>query len=133
MVAAVAVAAVEAGCGNTGDDSGFGTPGDDQDGSVAPPPGFVTGDGSSGGMSDVDTDALGTLVVTPPTATMPSTSVNGVVTVNAPVQFTATDDGSKVAASSATSTRTASSPRAGRTSARARSPHGSARAKARRP
>ncbi|HEY8074927.1 MAG TPA: hypothetical protein VIF62_12475, partial [Labilithrix sp.] len=99
MVAALFVGAAAAGCGNTGDDSGFGQPGDDQEGGTGtPPPGFVTGDGSSGGMDAIDTDALGVLVVTPPTATIPITIVNGVVTVNAPVQFTATYNGSKVAA-----------------------------------
>jgi hypothetical protein len=96
LAASLVVAAFQAGCGDTGDESAFGGAGDDS-GTIDPPlPPFPTGDGSSGGPGDADPDALGALVVTPPTATINVTIVNGVVTVNAPVTFTASYAGAKV-------------------------------------
>ncbi len=96
------VAAFQAGCGDSSDGSIFPN-GGELDGSTnnGPlPPGFGSSggvDGSSGGPSDASTDAVGTLVVTPPTATITVTIANGVVT--APTQqFTASYNGAQVPA-----------------------------------
>ena len=89
---------MQAGCGNSGTDSTFVTPPSD-DASVMSTSGGFGGD--SGGPSDsgtTDPDALGTLVVTPPAATISVTIVNGVVTANAPVAFSASYSGNPVAA-----------------------------------
>ena len=93
-------AAHAAGCGSDAGDSNFGNlPPGDEGGSSGQSSGFG-GDGSSGssGASDADPDALGALVVTPPTATINVTMVNGAVTVNAPQQFTAAYNGQNVTA-----------------------------------
>ncbi len=95
------IAAFQAGCGDSSDGSTF-TNGE-LDGSTNNgdlPPGFGSSggtDGSSGGASDASTDALGTLVVTPPTATITVTITNGAAT--APTQkFTASYNGADVPA-----------------------------------
>jgi hypothetical protein len=98
LLVSAAVGAAEAGCGDSGADSAFVTP-EGVDSSVPGPPGDFgpgTGDGSTD--SGVDPDALGQLVVTPPAATITVTVVNGAVTVNAPVAFTASYSGAPVAA-----------------------------------
>jgi hypothetical protein len=96
---ALGVAAVQAGCGTTGGDSTFlpGTPDEGGSGSSSGDFGPGGGDGSSDGTTG-DPDALGTLVVTPPAATIAVTVVNGAVTVNAPVAFSASYNGAPVAA-----------------------------------
>ena len=101
MVLSVSVAMVQAGCGSGIDESTFGQP-SNGDGSVGA---SSSGDfgtsgtsGTSGGGGDADPDALGTLVVTPPTATIAVTVVNGVITSNAPVAFKASYSGLPVAA-----------------------------------
>lgn len=98
LFAGSAAAAAQAGCGSSGNDSTFVTPPGD-DASV----GMSSGDfgGDSGGPSDsgtTDPDALGTLVVTPPAVTITVTLVNGVVTANTPVAFSASYSGNPVAA-----------------------------------
>lgn len=94
-------AAVQAGCGDPGTESTFVTPEvpDASIGSSGSSGGF--GPGDNDGATDggtTDPDALGTLVVTPPAATITVTIVNGAVTMNAPVPFTATYSGNPVAA-----------------------------------
>ena len=95
-----ALAAVQAGCGDSGTESTFVTPAGDD----ATVPSMSTSGGFGGDSSapvdagNKDTDALGTLVVTPPTATITVTVVNGVVTANAPVAFSASYSGNPVAA-----------------------------------
>jgi hypothetical protein len=93
LFVSVAVAAAQAGCGTTGDDSTFNNGADASTPIIEPPPPFGGVDGSSGGVSDADPDALGTLVVTPPTATITITIVDGVITANAPATFTASYNG----------------------------------------
>lgn len=100
FVFVLGIAAFEAGCGDTGDGSMF-DDGSGDDASVGPPPpGFGSSggtDGGGGGASDAATDALGTLVVTPPTATITVTIVNGVLTAP-PQPFTASYNGAQVPA-----------------------------------
>jgi hypothetical protein len=95
-----AAAAVQAGCGNSGNESTFVTPsGDDASVEMSTSGGF--GGDSGGGANDggtTDPDALGTLVVMPPAATIAITIVNGVVTANMPVAFSASYSGNPVAA-----------------------------------
>ena len=100
VVLAGSVAAIQAGCGNGTEDSTF-LPPLGEDGSI----GASSGDfgssgtsGTSGSSGDADPDALGTLVVTPPTATIAVTIVNGALTANAPVAFKASYSGQPVAA-----------------------------------
>ncbi len=99
LVVGIAAAAVQAGCGSSDGDSTFTPPlGDDGSSGSSSSSGFGPGgDGSSGGL-DGDLDALGTLVVTPASATIAVTVVDGVVTANAPVAFTASYGGQQVAA-----------------------------------
>jgi hypothetical protein len=99
LFVSVAIGAVQAGCGDSGEESAFVTP-EGPDSSVPPLPGdFGPGTGAEAATdSGVDPDALGVLVVTPPTATINVTVVNGAVTVNAPVAFTASYSGAPVAA-----------------------------------
>lgn len=95
LVGSVAIAAVQAGCGDTGDGSTF-LNGQDASPFIDPPPPFGGADGSSNGATDADPDALGTLVVTPPTATVTVSVVDGAITVNAPVTFSASYNGQNV-------------------------------------
>ncbi len=98
LVLVTSVAAVQAGCGDSGQDSPFVTP-ESPDSSVPGSPGEF-GPGTDAGSTDagVDPDALGVLVVTPPAATISVTVVNGAITMNAPVAFTASYSGAPVAA-----------------------------------
>ena len=101
LVFAASLTALQAGCGSDGGDSTFHDPllDDDASGSSGSSGDFgSSGSSGSSGGSDADPDALGTLVVTPPNATVAVTIVNGAVTVNAPVTFTASYSGSPVAA-----------------------------------
>jgi len=98
----VGAAAVQAGCGDSGEESQFVTPPGD-DSSVIDPSssggfGPGTGDGSPTDGKTTDPDALGTLVVTPPAATITVSVVNGVVTANMPAAFSAAYSGSPVVA-----------------------------------
>lgn len=92
-------ASAGAGCGSSEPDSIF-DGGDRTDATTTsttnpPPPG--TFDPTEGGPpKDADPDALGRLAVTPANATVQVTIVNGVVTVNAPVTFSATYSGQPV-------------------------------------
>lgn len=95
----VFVGAIQAGCGETGGDSTF--PPGDGDSSFVPGSSGDFGPGNNeggGGGKDADPDALGQLVITPPAATIAITITNGVISTNAPVAFTASYNGSKVAA-----------------------------------
>ena len=96
------VAAVTAGCGSDDGDSIFGQPGGDEGGGGTTSSGDFGTSGTSGtsgaSSGDANPDALGTLVVTPATATISVSIVDGVVTANAPVSFTASYNGSPVAA-----------------------------------
>ncbi len=96
------VAAVTAGCGSDDGDSIFGQPGGDEGGGGTTSSGDFGTSGTSGtsgaSSGDANPDALGTLVVTPATATISVSIVDGVVTANAPVSFTASYSGSPVAA-----------------------------------
>ncbi|OJY15128.1 MAG: hypothetical protein BGO98_22000 [Myxococcales bacterium 68-20] len=85
--------ALQAGCGDT-TGATYTFPEEEFDGSTGPtPPGFENGDGSSGNIGNPD--ATGILDVTPATATINVTIVNGVVT--APKQtFTASYNGQPV-------------------------------------
>ena len=98
LVLGASVGAVQAGCGDVGQDSPFVTP-ESTDSSVPGSPGEF-GPGTEAGSTDtgVDPDALGVLVVTPPTATITVTVVNGAITMNAPVAFTASYSGAPVTA-----------------------------------
>lgn len=90
------VAGVEA-CGDNGAGSDFPSVAPDEAGTPPPPaPPFQQGDGGDA-ADDVDLDALGQLVVTPPSATIDVTIVDGVMT-STPVAFTATYNGQKVPA-----------------------------------
>ena len=93
LFGSVAVTALQAGCGDTSG-SAFTFPEEQLDGSTGPtPPGFENDDGSNGNNANVD--ATGILDVTPATATINVTIVNGVVT--APKQtFTASYNGQPV-------------------------------------
>ncbi|MDB4945368.1 MAG: hypothetical protein JWP97_4902 [Labilithrix sp.] len=104
-VVGFSLAAVQAGCGSdAGPDSTFVDPNAEGGGSSSGASGSSGGFGSSGtsgtsgGASDADPDALGTLVVTPASATIAVTIVDGAVTVNAPVTFSASYSGAPVAA-----------------------------------
>lgn len=96
------VSAAQAGCGTNADPSTFPSePANAQDATTGPgtDPGQFDNDGSSPDDEDGgDSDALGTLAVTPATATVNVTIVNGVATVNAPVNFTASYNGAAVKA-----------------------------------
>lgn len=100
LLLGLGAAAVQAGCGSSGGDSTF-LPGTSDEGGGTPSSsgdfGPSGGDGSSDGTTG-DPDALGTLVITPPAATIAVTVVNGAITVNAPVAFSATYNGAPVAA-----------------------------------
>lgn len=101
LVLGLATAAAQAGCGDNGDDSQFGSSGGEEAGSSGdvPPGPFGPGaDGSSGGVTDAKSDALGALVVTPATATVNVVVTNGAITTNPPVTFTASYNGQKVSA-----------------------------------
>src|SRR4051794_28695446 len=86
LIAGVGGAAVQAGCGTDGSEfGGFTEPDASGGSSTTPTPGFGNDDPGSNGLSDAsDTDAQGTLVITPASATITVIIVNGVVTVNAP-------------------------------------------------
>lgn len=98
LLLGVSVAAVAAGCGSSASDSTF-TPGTGDEGGNGSSSGDFGpgGDGATDGNMG-DPDAIGTLVVTPPAATIAVTVVNGAVTVNAPVAFSASYNGAPVAA-----------------------------------
>lgn len=91
-------AAVQA-CGTTGGESQFGGFETDSGSSgTSGSSGFAPGgDGATDGNMG-DPDAVGTLVITPPNATINITIANGVVTGNTPVTFSASYNGAKVAA-----------------------------------
>ena len=102
VVFGVSIATVQAGCGNGTGDSTFVDP-NAQDGAgtsgTSGPFGTSGTSGTSGSSgSDADPDALGHLVVTPPTATITVSIVNGVITANAAVAFKASYSGQPVAA-----------------------------------
>lgn len=92
----IVTATVQAGCGSEGDGSTFGHPGTDGGASTDPEGQFDPTD--SGGASDADPDAMGTLVLDPPQAEIAVTVVNNVITVNTPVNFKASYNGQQVAA-----------------------------------
>jgi hypothetical protein len=94
------VAAVQAGCGDSGDSSQFVEPPTD-DASIGTPSssgGFGPGGNDASSDGTTDPDALGTLVVSPPSATISVTVANGALSVNMPVAFTASYSGKQVAA-----------------------------------
>ncbi|HRG96145.1 MAG TPA: hypothetical protein PLR99_07855 [Polyangiaceae bacterium] len=92
--------AAQAGCGSSEPDSQFDSGLRDTGGvPVLPPPGtFDPAGDSEPPTRDADPDALGRLVVSPASATVVVTFVDGVATLNAPVPFTASYSGQPVAA-----------------------------------
>jgi hypothetical protein len=97
FLGAVAIAALQAGCGDATGSAFTSSPSDPTDGFTGnPPPGFGQGetDGSSGG-SPGSSDASGVLDVTPATATIHVTIANGIVTA-APQTFVASYNGQPV-------------------------------------
>ena len=97
LVGAIAIGALQAGCGDT-TGSQFSPGGDGLDGSSGPiPPGFGPGDGDGSSGNTGNPDATGILDVTPATATINVTITNGVVTA-APQTFVASYNGQAVAA-----------------------------------
>ena len=98
VVGSFSFAVAQAGCGSEGAPSEF-TPPPGEDATTSSSSGdFGPGaDGSSGG-ADVSADALGTLIISPPTATISVTIANGAITGNTPVPFTASYNGAPVAA-----------------------------------
>ncbi|MBX3191939.1 MAG: PD40 domain-containing protein [Labilithrix sp.] len=98
LLTGLIVTVAQAGCGSTGDPSTFANGTEESGGGDFNPPGFVPGDGANNGSTDGDPDALGALIITPPTATIAVTIANGVVTVNTPVTFTASYNSQPVAA-----------------------------------
>ncbi len=98
LVTFAAATAAQSGCGSQEPLSGFdsgdrtGTEG----GPIAPPIGTFDPTGEGGAGRDADPDALGAFVLSPPTATIQVTIVDGIVTTNAPAAFTATYSGQRV-------------------------------------
>jgi hypothetical protein len=93
VLGAAAAVSLQAGCGDGATLNGFSSDGSDQPSSN--PPGFGNdGDGSAGSSGD---PATGPLVVTPPTATVTVSIVDGVVTAP-PQSFVASIGGQQVAA-----------------------------------
>ena len=90
LFGAVAIASLQAGCGDT-TGSQFGGGGESSGSSGPIPPGFGDDDGGSSGSSG-NPDAMGILDVTPATATIDVTITNGVVNA-APQTFTASYNG----------------------------------------
>lgn len=101
LIVGAGITAAQAGCGTNSDDSTF-NDGTSEGGNGASSSsgdfGPGANDGAIGDGNMGDPDAIGTLVVTPPSATIAVTVVNGAVTVNGPVAFSATYNGSPVAA-----------------------------------
>src|SRR4029079_3356920 len=99
VILSIAAAAVQA-CSDGVPESGFVPPEGDDSGLGVPSSSGGFGPRIDAGSNDGPSrsDALGTLVVTPPTATINVTIVDGAITVNMPVAFTASYSGANVVA-----------------------------------
>jgi WD40-like Beta Propeller Repeat len=96
LIAGASLLAVQAGCGDSGDTSVFPGPTGEDGGDLIVTPPFPDAPDGGQSASDADPDALGTLVITPPTATITISVVDGVVTANAPATFSASYNGATV-------------------------------------
>ncbi len=94
---ALLIAAIQVGCGNEGPASTYPSDPQEDGATPGPGPGPFPNNELDGSVNDADPDALGTLIVTPATATVTVTIVNGVVTAP-PQPFVATYNGQQVPA-----------------------------------